>query len=95
MGKHIAIVGYGSACLIILKMLQDLPRELRQGWRVTVFERREGLGGQWWAKSSNKYSQITADAAIQAARRLSPGPGFNRPAYRVGKKQWLPCKTHC
>ena len=46
--EHIAIVGYGSAALILLKTLQDLPPELRQGWRVTVLERREGLGGQWF-----------------------------------------------
>lgn len=45
--KHIAIVGYGSATLSLLKTLQDLPKELREGWRVTVFERREALGGQW------------------------------------------------
>lgn len=58
MGKHIAIVGYGSASLIILKMLQDLPAELRQGWRVTIFERREGLGGQWWAAASDSSAKI-------------------------------------
>jgi uncharacterized NAD(P)/FAD-binding protein YdhS len=46
-GLHIAIVGYGSSSLMLLKSLQDLPAELRQGWHVTVFERREGLGGQW------------------------------------------------
>lgn len=51
-GLHIAIVGYGSACLVLLKCLQDLPEELRRGWRVTVFERREGLGGQWWGSST-------------------------------------------
>lgn len=48
MGKHIAIVGYGSAALVMLKTLQDLPRSLRQGWRVTIYERRDSLGGQWW-----------------------------------------------
>lgn len=32
---------------MIIKTLQDLPYELRKGFRITVFERREGLGGQW------------------------------------------------
>lgn len=50
-GLHIAIVGYGSSALMLLKSLQDLPPELRESWRVTIFERREGLGGQWYAQS--------------------------------------------
>ena len=54
MTKHIAIVGYGSAALAILKALQDLPPELRRGWRVSVYERREGLGGQWCVQVASR-----------------------------------------
>jgi uncharacterized protein with NAD-binding domain and iron-sulfur cluster len=82
-GKHIAIVGYGSACLIILKMLQDLPKELRQGWRVTVYERREGLGGQWcaqpailsWELSDNDVSSRLPDDAVQDPAKSVPLTG--------------------
>ena len=45
--KRIAVIGYGSAGLVAVKSLQDLPRELREGWSITVFEGREGLGGIW------------------------------------------------
>lgn len=66
-GLHIAIVGYGSSALMLLKSLQDLPQELREDWRVTVFERREGLGGQWyfWLFKKALCPKLTSYAGFQ------------------------------
>lgn len=59
MTKHILIVGYGSAALAVLKALQDLPEEFRRGWRISVFERRHGIGGQWCVLPSGIMSVLS------------------------------------
>ena len=66
MTKHILIVGYGSAALAVLKALQDLPEEFRRGWRISVFERRHGIGGQWCALPY--WFRERAECMLQAAR---------------------------
>ncbi|KAI0792008.1 FAD/NAD-P-binding domain-containing protein [Abortiporus biennis] len=45
--KSIAIVGAGSAGLAILKVLLDLPIEVRSGWDIVLYEQRRNVGGLW------------------------------------------------
>lgn len=43
--KRIAVVGTGAGGLAVLKALVQLPEDLRAGWDVVAFERRDGIGG--------------------------------------------------
>ena len=49
-GKHkrIAIVGTGAAGITQLKVITEMPAEMRQGWEIAVFEERGGVGGIWF-----------------------------------------------
>ncbi|GAA98057.1 hypothetical protein E5Q_04738 [Mixia osmundae IAM 14324] len=47
MTKRICVIGYGSAGLVAVKTLQDLPIELRRDYDVVIYEGREALGGVW------------------------------------------------
>ncbi|KDQ62147.1 hypothetical protein JAAARDRAFT_121811 [Jaapia argillacea MUCL 33604] len=45
--KSIAIVGGGTAGLAALKALLDLPEDVRQDWKIDLFEQRRDVGGIW------------------------------------------------
>lgn len=51
MPARIGVVGGGAAGLAVLKILSDTD-ELKNGdWIVTAFEKRDDIGGIWYANS--------------------------------------------
>lgn len=46
--KRIAIVGAGTAGIGALIGLKNVPEEVRAGWEIDLFERREDVGGVWF-----------------------------------------------
>lgn len=47
--KSIAVVGGGTAGIAMLKALADVPEHTRRNWTIDLFEKREDLGGIWYA----------------------------------------------
>ena len=72
--KSIAIVGAGSAGLAMLKVLLDLPENVRRGWEIVLYEEREDVGGIWYVSIIYmlpiliQYSHI----CLQASGRVRP-----------------------
>ncbi|KAI0306167.1 hypothetical protein B0F90DRAFT_1696709 [Multifurca ochricompacta] len=46
--KRIAIIGGGTAGIIMLKtLITDLPEEVTRNWEIVLFEQRDNIGGLW------------------------------------------------
>ncbi|KZV77786.1 hypothetical protein EXIGLDRAFT_847974, partial [Exidia glandulosa HHB12029] len=45
--KRVAIVGMGAGGISSLKALAALPEQMRAGWEIVAFEKREAVGGLW------------------------------------------------
>ncbi|OCH91091.1 FAD/NAD(P)-binding domain-containing protein [Obba rivulosa] len=52
--KSIAIVGAGSGGLAALKTILDLPKDVREGWEIELYEQRRDVGGVWLADPPGK-----------------------------------------
>jgi len=40
-------VGAGTAGLAALKSILDLPKDVRNGWDIIIYEQRANIGGVW------------------------------------------------
>lgn len=50
--KRIAIIGGGTAGLAALKtFVYDIPKAENEEWEITLYERRERIGGVWFIYS--------------------------------------------
>ncbi|KZV85019.1 FAD/NAD(P)-binding domain-containing protein [Exidia glandulosa HHB12029] len=79
--KRIAVVGTGSGGLAVLKALVELPMEMRQGWEIVAFEKREDVGGVWlpdWDVSPTRRPQSPLYPTL---RTNAPHPSMTIPWY--------------
>ncbi|KZV85022.1 FAD/NAD(P)-binding domain-containing protein [Exidia glandulosa HHB12029] len=79
--KRIAVVGTGSGGLATLKALVELPMEMRQGWEIVAFEKREDIGGVWLPDWDVSPSRRPQSPLYPTLRTNVPHPSMTIPWY--------------
>ncbi|KAI5120008.1 hypothetical protein M0805_008469 [Coniferiporia weirii] len=80
--KSIAIVGAGSAGLAMLKVLLDLPENVRRGWEIVLFEERMGVGGVWLPDSAEPHPPTLPETPLYPGLKTNtPHPTMTYPRF--------------
>ncbi|KAH9000382.1 FAD/NAD-P-binding domain-containing protein [Lactarius akahatsu] len=82
--KRIAIVGGGTAGIVMLKTLvDDLPKDLTQTWEIVLFEQRDDVGGIWYPDPHTPHPPDLPESPLYPRLRTNtPHPSMTIPQFQ-------------